>query len=150
MNVLLSLLPLIATAAGGCGAAAADLPAPDEAVKNCDAKQIKIVVCDGGDNLPDYKYDENKGKDSNTESPSTRPMPRPRQDGSEGTEANANYRKMKEQLDENFKIMFELKKELDASQSRMSAKWEEYYALQQAYNKQLQKIVASWVTDSLY
>lgn len=144
MNVLLSLLPILA----GVGLNATQtLPAPEK-VQECDAKQLKIIVTDGGDVAPDFKFDgeKDKNKDESKNYPSKRPAPQPR----EGTEADGNYQKMKQQLDENFKVMFELKKELDASQSRMSAKWEEYYALQQAYNKQLQKIVASWVTDSLY
>lgn len=149
MNVLLSLLPI---AAGILGANTAQaLPAVDEAVKACDAKQIKIVVCDGGE-TPDFKYDDEKKTDGEKSKPQPRPYPshRPQPRDVSNIESDTKYNEMKKQLDENFKVMFDLKKELDAAQSRMSAKWEEYYALQQAYNKQLQKIVASWVTDTLY
>ena len=76
--------------------------------------------------------------------------PQPKDGATEVDDVKARYESMKKQLDENFKVMFELKRELDAAQNRMSSKWEEYYALQQQYNKQLQKIVAAWVTDTLY
>ena len=66
------------------------------------------------------------------------------------SDSDKSYIEKKKKLDEEFKIMFELKKQLDACQGAMSAKWEEYYALSRAYNEELQKLVASWVTDSLY
>ena len=60
------------------------------------------------------------------------------------------YDEMKKALDERFESMFELKKELDRQQSEISAKWDEYYALHEKYNRELKKIIAAWVTESNY
>ena len=74
----------------------------------------------------------------------------PRTADEQMSDVDKSYIDKKRKLDEDFRIMFELKKQLDCYQGTMSAKWEEYYALQQAYNEELQKLVSAWVTDNLY
>lgn len=66
------------------------------------------------------------------------------------SDADANFQKMKDKLNENFKYMFELKSELEQMQNITQNKWNEYYALRDAYEKQLKKIIADWVTDNQY
>lgn len=63
---------------------------------------------------------------------------------------DSRLEEMKKVLNERFKSMFELKNELDKTQGEMSRKWEEYYSMNQAYNKELKKIIADWVTDNNY
>ena len=46
--------------------------------------------------------------------------------------------------------MFELKAKLDKYQSVVGAKWDEYYKLHEQYNRELKKIIASWVTENNY
>lgn len=65
-------------------------------------------------------------------------------------DADARYQEMKDVLDERFDYMFQLKKELDAASAATNAKWDEYYQLRQAYEKQLKKLIADWVTDQQY
>ncbi len=60
------------------------------------------------------------------------------------------YAEMKKKLDERFAYMFELKKEMDEQNQLANAKWEEYYALREAYERQLKKIIADWVTEQNY
>ena len=60
------------------------------------------------------------------------------------------YAAMKQKLDERFAYMFELKKEMDEQNQLANAKWEEYYALREAYERQLKKIIADWVTEQNY
>lgn len=64
--------------------------------------------------------------------------------------AQDRYNELKSQLDERFAHMFKLKAELENAQSNLSAKWEEYYALNLKYNHELKKIIAAWVTESNY
>ena len=64
--------------------------------------------------------------------------------------AQSSYEEMKKKLDEKFSKMFELKAELDDAQSKMSAKWEEYYALRDKYNRELKRIISAWVTGEEY
>lgn len=54
---------------------------------------------------------------------------------------------MKAALDKKFERMFELKAELDKENSETQAKWNEYYALNRAYEKALKRIIAVWVMD---
>lgn len=61
--------------------------------------------------------------------------------------ADARYDELKAALDKKFERMFELKKELDAENSETQAKWNEYYALNRAYERALKRIIAVWVTD---
>lgn len=63
-------------------------------------------------------------------------------------DADAIYEKLKAELDAKFAKMFELKSELDAQQEIASKKWNEYWTMNEAYNKQLKKIVAAWVTQN--
>ena len=60
------------------------------------------------------------------------------------------YAEMKAKLDERFSYMFELKKEMDEHNMQANAKWEEYHALHQAYERQLKKLIADWVTEQSY
>lgn len=64
--------------------------------------------------------------------------------------ADARYKELKAKLDENFKQMFALKTALEKQQAITSAKWDEYYALRNEYEKQLKKIVADWVMSMQY
>lgn len=64
--------------------------------------------------------------------------------------AEQRYNDMKAALDAKFEHMFELKASLEKEQQQMSAKWEEYYALHDRYNKELKKIIAAWVVDTDY
>ncbi len=64
--------------------------------------------------------------------------------------ADSRYEEMKASLDARFSKMFELKAELDRSQAEVSAKWEEYNVLRQAYERQLKRIIADWVTEMNY
>ena len=57
---------------------------------------------------------------------------------------------LKAALDERFAYMFELKAALENAQGIMSAKWEEYYAMHEKYNRELKKIVSAWVTEQNY
>ena len=61
--------------------------------------------------------------------------------------ADARYDELKAALDKKFERMFELKKELDEENSETQAKWNEYYALNRAYERALKRIIAVWVTD---
>lgn len=61
-----------------------------------------------------------------------------------------SYEEMKEQLDERFAHMFDLKAELDKQQSEMSNKWDEYYTLHEKYNRELKRIIAMWVMEQNY
>ena len=60
------------------------------------------------------------------------------------------YAEMKAELDARFKHMFELKNEIDRQNKLMGDKWDEYYVLREAYEKELKKIVADWVTEQNY
>ena len=72
-------------------------------------------------------------------------------DAESGTpDAEKRYAALKKALDERFAAMFDLKAWLDKQQSAMAAKWDEYYALHEKYNRELQRIIASWVTESNY
>ena len=64
--------------------------------------------------------------------------------------AQDRYAELKAQLDERFAYMFELKAELENAQSNLTAKWEEYHALNSKYNRELNKIISAWVTESNY
>ncbi len=66
------------------------------------------------------------------------------------TNADTRYEELKKALDERFSHMFELKAKLDKYQSVVSAKWDEYYVLHEQYNRELKKIIASWVTENNY
>ena len=73
----------------------------------------------------------------------------------EGEQENENlqtaqdrYNDRKAALDERFAQMFELKAELERTQSETSKKWEEYYALHEKYNRELKRIVSAWVFES--
>lgn len=61
--------------------------------------------------------------------------------------ADKRYDEMKAALDKKFERMFELKAELDKENSETQAKWNEYYALNRAYEKALKRIIAVWVMD---
>ena len=80
------------------------------------------------------------------ETPS-QPMPLP---ATPQQTADARYNELKAKLDERFAFMFDLKKELEAQQSDTQKKWEEYYALRNAYERQLKKLIADWVSNQLY
>lgn len=139
MNALLSLLTLVASLSGGCDIdALPQNPAVDV------AKKIEINV--SGDDT-NYRYD---GETNEREGEKRRRPPVPRTADEQMSDVDKSYIDKKHKLDEDFRIMFELKKQLDCYQGTMSAKWEEYYALQQAYNEELQKLVSAWVTDNLY
>lgn len=58
------------------------------------------------------------------------------------------YAELKAALDKKFERMFQLKQELDKTSAETQAKWDEYYALSQAYEKALKRIIAVWVTDN--
>ena len=60
------------------------------------------------------------------------------------------YAEMKAKLDERFAYMFELKDEIEKHNSLSNAMWEEYHALREAYERQLKKIIADWVTELNY
>ena len=60
------------------------------------------------------------------------------------------YAELKAKLDERFAYMFQLNKEMDEQNQLANAKWEEYYSLREAYEKQLKKIIADWVTEQNY
>ena len=139
MNALLSLLTLAASLSGCC-----DVEALPQEPSLDVAKKIEISF--SGDEK-NYKYD---GETEEREGGKRRRPPVPRESGEEMSDADKSYIDRKRKLDEEFKIMFELKKQLDSYQGAMSAKWEEYYALSRAYNEELQKLVSSWVTDNLY
>lgn len=64
--------------------------------------------------------------------------------------ADARFEEMKKTLNERFSKMFELKASLEKNQAIISAKWDEYYAMNTAYQKELKKLVADWVTDNMY
>lgn len=64
--------------------------------------------------------------------------------------ADSSYEKHKAVLDARFAKMFELKSTLDNQQQMHNAMWEEYYSMHQAYQKELKKIIADWVTDLHY
>lgn len=57
------------------------------------------------------------------------------------------YNELKAALDKKFQRMFELKAELDRANAETQEKWNEYYALNQAYEKALKRIIAVWVMD---
>jgi len=62
-------------------------------------------------------------------------------------QADMRYNQLKTRLDEQYAHMFALKSELDDMQNMQTAKWQEYHALQQSYDKQLKRIISDWVTD---
>lgn len=64
--------------------------------------------------------------------------------------ANNTYESLKAALDEKFSAMFELKEKLDKLQNDACKMQEEYYALNAAYNRELKKIIAAYVTESHY
>lgn len=68
----------------------------------------------------------------------------------ENKNADARYEELKKALDERFSYMFELKAKLDKYQSVVGVKWDEYYKLHEQYNRELKKIIASWVTENNY
>ena len=71
-------------------------------------------------------------------------------DGEMNVSADEHYKQLKAALDERFAYMFELKAALENAQGIMSAKWEEYYAMHEKYNRELKKIVGAWVTEQNY
>ncbi|MDE7395848.1 MAG: hypothetical protein K2M95_06995 [Clostridiales bacterium] len=62
----------------------------------------------------------------------------------------STYESLKAALDERFSAMFELKEKLDKLQNDACKMQEEYYALNAAYNRELKKIIAAYVTESNY
>ena len=60
-------------------------------------------------------------------------------------DADRRYNELKAQLDAQYAHMFDLKNELDTMQSMQTAKWEEYHALHQSYERQLKFVIADWV-----
>lgn len=62
--------------------------------------------------------------------------------------ADSRYEQLKAALDEKFDKMFRLKAELDAQNAETEKKWNEYYAMRNAYEKQLKRIISIWVMDS--
>lgn len=71
-------------------------------------------------------------------------------EGEREAESQTRYEEMKKKLDEKFARMFELKAELDAAQSQLSNKWDEYYTLHEKYNRELKRIISAWVTGEEY
>lgn len=71
-------------------------------------------------------------------------------DGSDEVKAGSRYEEMKKKLDEKFSRMFELKAELDAAQSELSAKWDEYYALHEKYSRELKRVISAWLYSENY
>lgn len=64
------------------------------------------------------------------------------------TGADSRYEELKAALDEKFSKMFELKAELDKMNAENDRKWQEYWTMHQAYEKQLKRLIAVWVMDS--
>lgn len=143
MKIFVSLLPLLtALIAGGANEA---LPCEEKAVQEISCRTQ--IVCDVECDAPEYDFDAEETDKARPRPPLRRPQPRK----SDVRDANAErYEDMKKELDETFKVMFDLKKELDDTQTHISAKWDEYYSLKQAYDRQLQKIINAWLTESLY
>ena len=44
--------------------------------------------------------------------------------------------------------MFALKAELDKMSAENEAKWQEYWTMHEAYQRQLKRLIAVWVMDS--
>lgn len=64
------------------------------------------------------------------------------------TSADSRYEEMKAELDERFEKMFALKAELDRASQENEKKWQEYWEMHNAYEKQLKRLIAIWVMDS--
>lgn len=110
-----------------------------------DDNEIYQIDGDKNPNTKDIKIDNKDTKDiKNTKDIQILPGVTLQQ------ENTARFEQMKQKLNERFKYMFDLKKNLDYQQAVNSANWNEYYALQQAYEKEMKKLVADWVTDMQY
>lgn len=60
--------------------------------------------------------------------------------------ADVSYDKLKAELDARFERMFALKAELEKSSFENEKKWNEYYKLNEEYNKRLKRLIADWAT----
>lgn len=142
MRIFVTLLPLLtALTFGGANEA---VPLKDIAVKEFTCRTE--IVCDADYDMPEYRYDGEEKK-VRPRPPVRRPLPKNVEERSAGEE---RYEEMKKELDTTYKVMFDLKRELDDTQTEISAKWDEYYALKQSYDRQLKKIINAWLTESLY
>lgn len=145
MNLLLSLITAAATLSG-CASSVDALP--QRTPCELPAKRIEISIV-GGEPDQNYTYEDEKddaGKKGRF--PVRRPEPRDTREDVAGSDAK--YLEKKRELDKRFKLMFDLKRELDIAQSITSKKWEEYYVLSQQYNEELQKLVSLWASDKAY
>ena len=61
-----------------------------------------------------------------------------------------SYASLKAALDERFSEMFAIKERLAALDEETSKLRDEYYVLKEAYNRELKKIIAAFVTESNY
>ena len=62
--------------------------------------------------------------------------------------ADSRYEELKAALDARFEKMFALKAELDKMSAENEAKWQEYWTMHEAYQRQLKRLIAVWVMDS--
>ena len=115
----------------------AQAPAPKPAPLPSGTVIVKVIRQHDGDRAKTRAYDGNYDIDGEF-SQDTKVSP------------DEKYAEMKKKLDERFAYMFELKKEMDEQNQLANAKWEEYYALREAYERQLKKIIADWVTEQNY
>lgn len=143
MNFLLSLFTALALSGGAEGGVQA-LP---QTKPELPPRRIEITLSDG--QSPNVVYDGENGTENDRDKSHRFPVRRP-DTREEGDADDLRYLEKKRELDARFKLMFDLKRELDISQSIMSSKWEEYYALSSQYNEELQKLIASWATDKTY
>ena len=143
MNFLLSLFTALAVS-GGAGDGVQALPQP---IPEFPPRRIEITL--SGEQSPNVVYDGENGTENDKDKSRRFPVRRP-DTREEGDADDLRYLEKKRELDARFKLMFDLKRELDISQSIMSSKWEEYYALSSQYNEELQKLIASWATDKTY
>ncbi len=142
MKIFVTLLPLLsALIAGGAHEA---LPCEEKAVQEISGRTQ--IVCEVECDAPEYDIEGETDK-ARPRPPIRRPQPRKTEVKDKNDE---RYDEMKKELDDTFKVMFDLKKQLDDTQTYISSKWDEYYSLKKAYDKQLQKIIDAWLTESLY
>ena len=66
------------------------------------------------------------------------------------TSKKSSYESLKAALDERFSAMFALQARINELHGETSKLQEEYYALNRAYNHELKKIIAAYVTESDY
>ena len=68
----------------------------------------------------------------------------------EGERTKTTYESLKSALDERFSAMFAIKEQLCALHDEESKLRDEYYALKEAYDRELKKIIAAYVVESNY